>query len=119
MLFSAYSVGYDAGRSDEQTANHRLQVVHQIFTGARPVTVDQSYIDQLHAALAEARSDSAHNYAASNRLYQEGFDWKQKAQQFLNEALYWRGPEVCPRKGQGEGAARGKRRSPGRKRPPP
>ena len=51
MLFSAYSVGYDAGRSDEQTANHRLEVVHQIFTGVRPVTVDQSYIDQLHAAL--------------------------------------------------------------------
>jgi hypothetical protein len=96
MLFSAYSVGYDAGRSDEQTANHRLQVVHQIFTGARPVTVDQSYIDQLHAALAEARSDSAHNYAASNRLYQEGFDWKQKAQQFRNEALYWRDQKFAP-----------------------
>src|ERR1700744_5029320 len=96
MLFSAYSVGYDAGRSDEQTANHRREIVNEIFTGARPVTVDQSYIDQLHAALAEARNDSAHNYAASNRLYQEGFDWKQKAQQFLNEALYWRDEKYAP-----------------------
>ena len=55
MLVSAYLIGYDAGRSDEQTANHRLQSYTQIFTGARPVTVDQSYIDQLHAALAEAQ----------------------------------------------------------------
>ena len=95
-MFSAYSVGYDAGRSDERIRKRDRELVHQIFTGARPVTVDQSYIDQLHAALAEARSDSAHNYAASNRLYQEGFDWKQKAQQFLTEALYWRDQKYNP-----------------------
>ena len=46
-----YALGYDAGRSDEQTANHQREVVHQILYGERPVTVDQSYIDQLHAAL--------------------------------------------------------------------
>jgi hypothetical protein len=46
-MFSAYSVGYDAGRSDERTGNRRREIVHQILTGARPVTVDQSYIDQL------------------------------------------------------------------------
>ena len=40
-------------------------------TGDRPVTVDQSYIDRLHAALADARNASAHNYAASNSLYAE------------------------------------------------
>jgi gas vesicle protein len=84
-----YALGYDAGRSDEQTANHRLQVVHQIFTGARPVTVDQSYIDQLHAALADVRSASIHNYNSSNQ-------WKAKAQQFKNEALHWRDEKYAP-----------------------
>ena len=27
-----YALGYDAGRSDEQTANHQREIVHQIFT---------------------------------------------------------------------------------------
>ena len=84
-----YALGYDAGRSDEQTANDRLKVVHQIFTGARPVTVDQSYIDQLHAALADVRSASIHNYNASNQ-------WEATAQQFKNEALYWRDEKYAP-----------------------
>ena len=53
-----YALGYDAGRSDEQTANHRREIVHQILYGERPVTVDQSYIDRLHAALADASSAS-------------------------------------------------------------
>ena len=65
------------------------QVVHQIFTGDRPVTVDQSYIDRLHAALAEASSASIHNYNASNQ-------WEAKAQQFKNEALYWRDEKYAP-----------------------
>jgi hypothetical protein len=81
-MFSAYSVGYDAGRSDEQTANHRLKVVHQILYGERPVTVDQSYIDRLHAALDEARANSTH--------------WRQKTDQFRNEALYWRDQKYTP-----------------------
>ena len=93
-----YALGYDAGRSDDQTANQRRDVVHQILYGERPVTVDQSYIDRLHATLAEVRSASAHNYAASNRLYAEGFQWKQKAQQFKNEALYWRDEKFAPAK---------------------
>jgi hypothetical protein len=96
MFYSAYSLGYDSGRSDERRGNHNREVVHQILTGERPVTVDQSYIDQLHAALAEARSASAHNFAASNRLYEEGADWKQKAQQFRDEALYWRDQKYTP-----------------------
>jgi hypothetical protein len=82
MLFSAYSVGYDAGRSDEQTANHRREIVHQILTGERPVTVDQSYIDRLHAALDEAKANSTH--------------WRKKTDQFRNEALYWRDDKYAP-----------------------
>jgi hypothetical protein len=88
-MFSAYSVGYDAGRSDERRGNHNREIVHQILTGERPVTVDQSYIDRLHAALAIANDASEHNYTTSN-------EWKQKAQQFKNEALYWRDEKYAP-----------------------
>jgi hypothetical protein len=88
-MFSAYLVGYDTGRSDERTDNRRREIVHQVLTGARPVTVDQSYIDQLHAALTDASSASDHNYSTSNQ-------WKQKAQQFKNEALYWRDEKYAP-----------------------
>jgi hypothetical protein len=84
-----YALGYDAGRSDEQIGNHQRKVVHQILTGERPVTVDQSYIDQLHATLADVRSASIHNYDACNQ-------WEAKAQQFKNEALYWRDEKYAP-----------------------
>jgi hypothetical protein len=84
-----YALGYDAGRSDEQTANHRLKVVHQILYDERPVTVDQSYIDRLHAALATANNASKHNYAVC-------VQWEQKADQFKNEALYWRDEKYAP-----------------------
>jgi hypothetical protein len=94
--WTAYSVGYDAGRSDERTGKRNLEVVHQILYGERPVTVDQSYIDRLHAALATANDASDHNYAASNRLLAEALDWKQKAQQFRNEALFWRDQKFTP-----------------------
>ena len=95
MLFSAYSVGYDAGRSDEQTANHRREIVHQIFTGARPVTVDQSYIDQLHAALAEAKATQLIITPPAIDL-SRGLEWRKKAHQFRNEALYWRDQKYAP-----------------------
>jgi hypothetical protein len=86
-----YALGYDAGRSDEQTANQRRDVVHQILYGERPVTVDQSYIDRLHAALATANNASEHNYAGC-------VQWEEKAQQFKNEALYWRDEKYEPAK---------------------
>lgn len=84
-----YSVGYSAGRSDEQIGERQREIVHQIFYGQRPVTVDQSYIDRLHAALATANNASEHNYAV-------GVQWEQKAQQFKNEALYWRDEKYAP-----------------------
>jgi hypothetical protein len=83
-MFSGYSVGYDAGRSDERTGKRHREVVHQILYGERPVTVDQSYIDRLHAALNEARANSTH--------------WRQKTDQFRNEALYWRDQKFAPAK---------------------
>jgi cell division protein FtsB len=84
-----YALGYDAGRSDEQVGNHQREIVHQIFYGERRVTVDQSYIDRLHAALTDASSASDHNHTTS-------IQWKQKAQQFKNEALYWRDEKYAP-----------------------
>jgi hypothetical protein len=84
-----YALGYNVGRSDEQTANQRRDLVHQILYGERPATVDQSYIDRLHAALATANDASEHNFTTSN-------EWKQKAQQFKNEALYWRDEKYAP-----------------------
>jgi hypothetical protein len=96
--WNAYSVGYDAGRSDEQTGNRRREIVHQILYGERSVTVDQSYIDRLHAALDEARANSAHNYKTADQFHAEALDWKQKADQFRNEALYWRDQKFAPLK---------------------
>jgi hypothetical protein len=93
---NAYSLGYDAGRSDEQTGNRRREIVHQILSGERPVTVDQSYIDRLHAALADASRASDHNLAASNQFHAEALEWKDKAHQFRTEALYWRDQKFAP-----------------------
>ena len=84
-----YTLGYDAGRSDVRRADHNLEVVHQILSGVRTVTVDQSYIDQLHAALAEARATAAHNRNVADNL-------EEKAHQFRNEALYWRDERLAP-----------------------
>ena len=84
-----YALGYDAGRSDEQVGNRQREVVHQILYGQRPVTVDQSYIDRLHAALDAANDASIHNYNAANQ-------WEAQAQQFKNEALHWRDEKYAP-----------------------
>jgi hypothetical protein len=96
--WTAYSVGYDAGRSDERTGKRHLEIVHQILYRERPVTVDQSYIDRLQAALDEARANSAHNYKTADQFHAEALNWKQKADQFRNEALYWRDEKFAPLK---------------------
>jgi hypothetical protein len=96
--WTAYSVGYDDGSSDERTGKSHLEIVHQILYGERPATVDQSYIDRLHAALDEARANTAHNYKTADQFHAEALDWKQKANQFRNEALYWRDEKFAPLK---------------------
>ena len=96
--WTAYSVGYDDGRSDERTGNSHREIVHQILYGERPATVDQSYIDRLHAALAKLDANSAHNYKTADQFHAEALDWKQKANQFRNEALYWRDEKFAPLK---------------------
>ena len=48
--------------------------------GQRPVTVDQSYIDQLEGALADAQSASQHNFGAADAFELEAGKWKAYAQ---------------------------------------
>jgi hypothetical protein len=93
-----YALGYSQGRSSAENERDTSAIVARVIYGQRPVTVDQSYIDRLHAALAIANDASDHNYAASNRLLAEALDWKQKAHQFQNEALYWRDQRFAPLK---------------------
>jgi hypothetical protein len=100
MFGTDYLLGYSQGRSSVEVEHDTNAIIARVIYGRRPVTVDQSYIDRLHAALADARNASAHNYAASNRLYAEGIDWKQKAHQFRDEALYWRDQKFASAKAE-------------------
>ena len=40
--------------------------------------------------------NSAHNYDTADQFHAEALDWKQKAHQFRNEALYWRDQKFAP-----------------------
>ena len=85
-----YALGYEDGRSSAEVSRGNHELIERALYGTRPVTVDQSYIDQLHAALAKARDASAHNYAACDQFQASALEWEDKAHQFRNEALYWR-----------------------------
>jgi hypothetical protein len=91
-----YALGYDDGRSAAETARRNRELLDKVFHGHRTVEVDQSYIDRLHATLADASSASDHNFAASNQFHAEALEWKDKAHQFRNEALYWRDQKFLP-----------------------
>jgi hypothetical protein len=91
-----YALGYEHGRSSAEVSRGNHELIERALYGTRPVTVDQSYIDRLHATLADVRNASSHNYAASNRLYAEALEWKDKAHQFRAEALYWRDRKCLP-----------------------
>jgi predicted RNase H-like nuclease (RuvC/YqgF family) len=84
MFGTDYLLGYNQGRSSAELDRDTNAIVARVIYGQRPVTVDQSYIDRLHAALNEARANSTH--------------WRQKTDQFRNEALYWRDQKFAPAK---------------------
>ncbi len=86
-----YTLGYDAGRSDAENSRQTREIVDRIFSGQRPVQVDQSYLDQLHQLVDYLRATSDFNYDQVDKFYAEALDWKAKAEQFHGEALYWRG----------------------------
>jgi hypothetical protein len=93
-----YALGYEHGRSSTDVSRSNRELFERAFYGVRPVTVDQSYIDRLHATLAEVRSASIHNYDASNQFHASALEWEDKAHQFRNEALYWRDQKFGPAK---------------------
>jgi hypothetical protein len=93
-----YALGYEHGRSSTDVSRSNRELFERAFYGVRPVTVDQSYIDRLHATLAEVRSASIHNYDASNQFHASALEWEDKAHQFRNEALYWRDQKFAPAK---------------------
>ncbi len=86
-----YALGYDAGRSDAESARETREIADRFIYGQRLVQVDQSYIDRLHDALSAANASSDRNYDSADRFRNEALRWKAKAEQFHGEALYWRG----------------------------
>jgi chromosome segregation ATPase len=96
MFGTDYALGYSQGRSSAEDERDTKAIVARVIYGQRPVTVDQSYIDELHAALASARDASAHNYAACDQFQASALEWEDKARQFRNEALYWRDQKFAP-----------------------
>src|ERR1700690_3929870 len=82
MFGTDYLLGCNQGRSSAELDRDTNAIVARVIYGQRPVTVDQSYIDRLHAALEAARANSTH--------------WRQKTDQFRNEALYWRDEKYAP-----------------------
>jgi hypothetical protein len=98
MFGTDYALGYSQGRSSAEDERDTKAILARVIYGQRPVTVDQSYIDQLHAALASARDASAHNHAACDQFQSSALEWENKAHQFRNEALYWREQKFAPAK---------------------
>jgi hypothetical protein len=93
-----YALGYEDGRSSAEVSRGNHELIERAFYGTRSATVDQSYIDRLHAALADANANSAHNYKTADQFHDEALWWKDKANQFRNEALYWRDQKFAPAK---------------------
>jgi hypothetical protein len=56
MFGADYLLGYSQGRSSAEDERDTNAII--VIYGRRPVTVDQSYIDRLHAALAIANDAS-------------------------------------------------------------
>ena len=96
MFGADYLLGYSQGRSSAEDKANTNAIIARVIYGQRPVTVDQSYIDQLHAALASANATSDHNFGKAELFHSEALSWKDKAHQFRNEALYWRDQKCLP-----------------------
>jgi hypothetical protein len=96
MFGADYLLGYSQGRSSAEDERDTNAIIARVIYGQRPVTVDQSYIDQLHAALANANATSDHNFGKAELFHSEALSWKDKAHQFRNEALHWRDEKFAP-----------------------
>jgi hypothetical protein len=81
--YVGYSLGFEDGQSSAELSRRDRQILDQVFHGRRPVTVDQSYIEQL-------RRGSDHNFEVGAQAQREVLDWEAKARQFRGEALHWK-----------------------------
>ena len=77
---TGYALGYEDGRSAAEISRSNREIVDRVFYGHRPVQVDQSYLDQLIHALADAQAASDHNFAAADAFELEAAKWKANAQ---------------------------------------
>jgi len=77
---TGYALGYEDGRSAAEISRSNREIVDRVFYGHRPVQVDQSYLDQLIHALADAQEASDHNFAAADAFELEAAKWKANAQ---------------------------------------
>ena len=84
-----YELGYEDGKSSAEVSRGNRELLERALYGARPVTVDQSYIDRLLDQISTLRTNSDHNYDIAD-------EWEQKARQFRIEALYWRDQKWAP-----------------------
>ena len=77
---TGYALGYEDGRSAAEISRSNREIVDRVFYGHRPVQVDQSYLDQLIHAVADAQAASDHNFAAADAFELEAAKWKANAQ---------------------------------------
>jgi hypothetical protein len=80
MFGSDYLLGRSQGRASAEDEQETRVLVGRVLYGQRPVTVDQSYIDWLEGALADAQSTSRHNFGAADAFELEAGKWKAYAQ---------------------------------------
>jgi hypothetical protein len=71
-----YVLGYSEGRSDAERSRDNQDLVNRVFDGRRPVTIDQSQLDELIARAEKFRSDSNLNFKQANLFEREAHQWK-------------------------------------------
>jgi hypothetical protein len=74
---SSYIFGYQQGQHSAER-DQWAQDFKERLAGRRPVTVDQSYIDNLHTAHQQAQAAAKHNYGTSK-------EWMDHAQHLQRE----------------------------------
>jgi hypothetical protein len=82
--FGDYLVGYQRGKWAAESAQNTQRMVDLLW-GRRPVEVDQSYIDGLHAALQQEQATARHNYKVAEQFERDAENWKAYAQRLEAE----------------------------------
>ena len=77
---TGYVLGYEDGRSSAEVSRRNRDIVDAVFSGRRPVQVDQSYLDQLTSVIETLRSTSDHNLSKARMFRSEALEWKADAE---------------------------------------